>query len=158
MNPQNVLTPDQNSALLELTVGNGPPEPKKVSFKRELPFDGRPTTPLSVLAQQTGFTVSDLYNRARGRGLLIQSESGRVPASERLIYREDIEVVVAPKRGGDRDEAKADPPGERILPTPVPKEDNPKLRVFKLIRLVRAGHLEATEALDLIEAVLMVRG
>jgi hypothetical protein len=165
------LTTDQHDALSSLgDFSNAPADPQKVTFRREQPQDpGRETVSLSALAKRTGLSIEDLYNRARGRGLLVSADR-RTPSDHRLVYADQVDEVLAPKRGSStpvRDLAAF----FKEAPTPVQESPAPggaspetvrvsnvevgdRALIVKLIRLARQGQLQPDETLTLIEGVI----
>jgi hypothetical protein len=91
-----------------------------------------------------------LYDRGRGRGLLLDAPYRTAPEA-REIFRDQIDEVLVPKRG------QSNPPVNTITEAHHPAAktfDTTRSAVLKLIKLTKKGQFTADDALILIEAAL----
>ena len=134
--------PEQRDALRSMLTDDGPAEPRV----KDLPPDpARESATLRDLSAKLGMPVDDLYNRARGRGLLIAVTS-RTAAADRTVYTDQLAAVLAPPRQVTR----------RVPSAEVAKvsADVSKEAAAKVSKLWKKGYFTADEAMFLIEAAL----
>ncbi len=144
-----------------------------VSDTDTLKFDpNRKQISLTDLSTKTRLTITDLYSRAKGRKLLIAAPY-RTPAADRFIFQDDIDAVLAPKRGSptlsingnpvpfqmpvaSRPAVSAAPPVTAPLPPEARGWLSPtvKAAIQKTLSLAEGGHYTASEALFLIGQII----
>lgn len=120
------------------------------------PFDEtRESLSLAELSRQTKLSVQELYSRANGRRLLIRTPH-RTSAAERRVYRDQIELVLAPRRGersGGGEAPQVTVEETQSASAPRDEAGIKLASIRKLLKLTEEGHFSHEEVLTLITAV-----